>query len=69
MYERPEEYAKYWVEQAIRFYKSVGRDVALAEFSNPNGMFVQNELYVFVLSLNGDDACAWSQRKIRGAGF
>ena len=53
MYERPEEYAKYWVGQAIRFYECVGRDVALAEFSNPNGMFVQDELYVFVLDLKG----------------
>ena len=53
MYERPEEYAKYWVGEAVRFYKTVGRDVALAEFSNPNGMFVQDELYVYVLSPTG----------------
>jgi cytochrome c len=53
MYERPEDYAKYWVEQAISFYKAVGKDVALAEFSNPNGMFVQGELYVFILSPTG----------------
>jgi signal transduction histidine kinase len=53
MYERPEEYAKYWVEQAISFYKTVGRDVAMAEFSNSNGMFVQDERYIFVLSLTG----------------
>jgi len=53
MYERPEEYAKYWVEQAIDFYKLVGKDVALAEFSNSNGMFVQGDLYVFVLSPTG----------------
>jgi hypothetical protein len=53
MYERPEEYAKYWVEQAIDFYKLVGKDVALAEFSNTNGMFVQGDLYVFVLSTAG----------------
>jgi hypothetical protein len=53
MYERPEEYAKYWVGQAIDFYKLAGRDVALAEFSNSNGMFVQGDLYVFVLSAKG----------------
>ncbi len=53
MYERPEEYAKYWVEQAIDFYRLVGKDVALAEFSNPNGMFVQGDLYVFILSPAG----------------
>jgi hypothetical protein len=53
MYERPEEYAKYWVEQAIHFCKMVGKDIALAEFSNPNGMFVQDDLYIFVLSTTG----------------
>ncbi len=53
MYERPEEYAKYWVEQAIRFYKCVGRDIALAEFSHSNGMFVQDEIYIYVLNLSG----------------
>jgi hypothetical protein len=53
MYERPGEYAKYWVGQAVGFYKSVGREVALAEFSNPNGMFVQQEIYIYVLSLTG----------------
>ncbi len=53
MYERAEEYAKYWVEQAIGFYKCVGRDVALAEFSHREGMFVQNEVYIYVLSLTG----------------
>jgi len=53
MYERQEEFAKRWVEQAIGFYKTVGRDVALAEFSNPRGMFVQDERYVFVLSPTG----------------
>jgi hypothetical protein len=53
MYERPEEYAKYWVEQAVSFCKMVGKEVALAEFSNPNGMFVQDDLYIFILSPTG----------------
>ena len=53
MEERPEDYAKYWVQQAIRFYKAVGKPVALAEFSNPNGMFIQGEMYIFVLSSTG----------------
>jgi cytochrome c len=48
-----EDYAKYWVEQAIGFYRTVGKGVALAEFSNPNGMFVQGEMYIFVLSTTG----------------
>jgi hypothetical protein len=53
MYERPEEYAKYWVEQAIDFCKLVGKDIALAEFSHADGMFVQGDLYIFVLSSEG----------------
>ena len=53
MYERPEDYAKYWVGQAIVYYKTLGKDIALAEFSNPNGMFVQGEVYVYVLSSTG----------------
>jgi signal transduction histidine kinase len=45
--------AKYWVEQAIAFYKACGKRIALAEFNNPNGQFVEDELYVFVLSPKG----------------
>lgn len=52
MWERPEYEAKDWVEQAQRFYMAVGRDVALAEFSS-NGMFVQDQLYIYVVSPEG----------------
>jgi hypothetical protein len=50
---RPKEDAKYWVEQAKNFYKAAGKRIALAEFSNPNGMFIQGELYIYVLSARG----------------
>ena len=50
---RPEIDAKYWVEQAIAFYRACGRKIALAEFNNPYGQFVQDELYIFVLSPTG----------------
>jgi hypothetical protein len=53
MYEKQGDYAKYWVEQAIVLYKNVGKAVALAEFSHPNGMFIQGEMYIFVLSPTG----------------
>lgn len=53
MYQRSEDYAKYWVEQAIAFYREVGRRIALAEFSNTNGMFVQDDVYIYVLDPNG----------------
>lgn len=69
MYERPEDYAKYWVEQAVRFYKAVGRDVALAEFSHSNGMFVQSEVYIYVLSLDGKMLAHGINEKFIGLDF
>jgi len=45
--------AKVWVEKAIAFYKASGKRIALAEFTNPTGPFVGDELYVFVLSDKG----------------
>ena len=42
-----------WVEKAIDFYKASGKDIALAEFSHPQGQFVKDQRYVFVLDLNG----------------
>lgn len=45
--------AKHWVEQAIQFYKTSGKRIALAEFTNPNGMFVQDEMYIYALNAKG----------------
>ena len=42
-----------WVERAKAFYKAAGKDIALAEFTNPRGQFVQNQQYIFVLDLDG----------------
>jgi signal transduction histidine kinase len=42
-----------WVDRAIEFYKASGKDIALAEYMNPKGQFVEDEMYVFVLDLNG----------------
>jgi hypothetical protein len=50
---RPIEDAKYWVEQAKNFYKTSGKRIALAEFTNPKGPFVQDELYIYVLNPRG----------------
>lgn len=41
------------VEKAVAFYKANDPSVALAEFSNPNGRFVIEEQYVFVLDTTG----------------
>ena len=53
MLEKSKKEAKSFVANAINFYKSSGKDIALAEFTNPKGPFVQDEMYVFVLDLKG----------------
>jgi cytochrome c len=45
--------AKRWVEQAIAFYKASGKRIALAAFTDPAGMFVQDEMYIYVLNPKG----------------
>jgi hypothetical protein len=45
--------AKASVEKAVAFYKASGKRIALAEFTNPKGAFVQDELYLYVLNLKG----------------
>jgi (2Fe-2S) ferredoxin len=45
--------AKAWVEKAKSFFKHSGKRIALAEFTNPKGPFVEDELYIFVLSDKG----------------
>lgn len=42
-----------FVKKAIAYVKQNGKDKALAEFSKPQGQFVDRELYVAVLDLNG----------------
>jgi cytochrome c len=42
-----------WVEKAKAFYAATGKEIALAEFTNPRGQFIQNAQYIFVLDLNG----------------
>jgi len=41
------------VDQAIAFYKATGKEIALAEFSNPQGRFGTGEHYVYVLDTSG----------------
>jgi len=50
---RSEHDAKAWVDKAIAFYNRSGKRISLAEFSNPRGPFVKDELYLFVLNPRG----------------
>jgi len=45
--------AKRWVDKAVAFYVATNKEIALAEFSNPQGGFVKGEQYVYVLDTNG----------------
>ncbi len=53
MSNRVEEDAKKWVHKAVHFYNASGKRIALAEFTNPNGQFVQDEMYIYVLNRKG----------------
>src|SRR5690606_5866553 len=43
--------AKAFVEKAVTFYKTAGREKALAVFSDPKGEFVEGDLYIFVMDM------------------
>ncbi len=47
------EKARGWVDEARRFYILTGKRIALAEFTNPAGMFTEGEMYVFVINCRG----------------
>ena len=53
MSKRNVEDAKKWVDKAVDFYKASGKRIALAEYTNHNGQFVQDEMYIYVLNLKG----------------
>ena len=53
MNRRDVEDAKHWVERAVAFYSASGKRIALAEYTNPNGQFIQDEMYIFVLNPKG----------------
>jgi cytochrome c len=42
-----------FVDSAVAYVKTNGKEKALAEFSNPNGSFVRGELYIYAYDFNG----------------
>jgi len=42
-----------FVDTAVVYAKTNGREKVLAEFSNPNGSFVRGELYIYAYDFNG----------------
>lgn len=53
MSKRDTEDAKNWVEKAVAFYRASGKRIALAEYTNPNGQFVKDEMYIYALNPRG----------------
>jgi cytochrome c len=49
-----EQEAEAMVKNAIKYYKAVGRDKALAEFSKKEGRFADRDLYVTVYKQDGE---------------
>ncbi|WP_321508593.1 cache domain-containing protein [uncultured Methanoregula sp.] len=42
-----------FVDNAVAYAKTRGKEKALAEFNNPNGSFIRGELYVYAYAFNG----------------
>jgi hypothetical protein len=61
--------AKEWVKHAVAFYKSSGKRIALAAFTDPHGMFVQAELYIYVLNPKGTMLAHGVNEKFVGEDF
>jgi signal transduction histidine kinase len=45
--------AQAWVKKAIEFFNANGKDKAIAAFNDGKGQFVKDDLYIYVLDLNG----------------
>jgi len=69
MLEKSQQKAKNWVSKAIAFYKASGKEIALAEFTNPKGPFVQDEMYIFVLDPKGIMIAHGANEKYEGKNF
>ena len=63
------EKARGWVDEAKTFYLTTGKRIALAEFTNPHGMFSEGEMYIFVLSLKGTMLAHGVNEKFVGEDF
>jgi signal transduction histidine kinase len=46
--------AEDWVERAKAFYAATGKEIALAEFTNARGQFVQDQQYIFVMDMEAN---------------
>jgi len=54
------------VKKAVTFVKANGKEKAYAEFNNPSGQFVKNDLYVMCYDMSGNNKCHGSNPKLIG---
>ena len=69
MLEKSQGKAKEWVAKAIAFYKASGKEIAVAEFTNSKGPYVQDEMYIFVLDNKGTMIAHGVNEKFIGKNF
>lgn len=55
-----------FVKKAIVYIKQNGKEKAMAEFSNPQGQFIDRELYIVALDMNGMVLASGANAKIIG---
>jgi signal transduction histidine kinase len=55
-----------FVKKAIDYVKQNGKDKAMAEFSNPQGSFIDRELYIVAVDLNGVVLASGGNAKLIG---
>ncbi len=60
--------AKAMVEKAVAYYKANGREKALAAFNDPKGAFVDGEIFVFALNMDGTILAHGGQPALVGKG-
>lgn len=54
------------VKKATALVKQAGKEKAMAEFNNPHGAFVDRDLYIFVIDLDGKTLANGSNQKLIG---
>ena len=61
--------AKAMLDNAVAFYKANGSEIAFSAFNDPKGPFVDKDLYIFVVDLNGKVLAHGAQPGLIGQGM
>lgn len=60
------EEAKALVEKAAAYLKAEGKEKAIAEFNKPGGLFIDRDLYVFAMNMDGVRLAHGKNQKLVG---